>query len=164
MVKINCQKCGLPLGPRDVQFSRHAICPRRIRRQKEPVRIPRKGVDELATEARKFKHPKSRVMLDGREILYVADYKARVREVLERDGYKCIWQVFGGEDGTVDCGAAANNHPHHVVRRSKSRDDRAENLISICDMHHKIAHPEHRTRFGEKPGLPTVDESRPGKF
>lgn len=115
-------------------------------------RVKRKGVDFEATKARKFKNYRSRVMLDGREVLFGADYKRRVREVEERDGYRCQWYLHTIDTAPpkdLHCGAPSNGHPHHLVKRSDGRDDRASNLISICDSHHKLAHPEHRTRFGE---------------
>jgi hypothetical protein len=134
----------------------HRLCPKR-RGAKKVVRVPDKGVDKAATEARKFSDPRSRVMLDGREILYKLDYKRRVREVEERDNYQCKWGKFSestwGKDGIglsinyTHCGAPSNGHPHHKVKRSKLRDDRASNLMAICDEHHKIAHPEHQPRF-----------------
>ncbi len=157
-----CTKCGHEVRERDPNVvHKHRICPKR-RGVKKRVRVQRKGTDALTTMARLFKHPKSRVMLDGREILYGLDYKARVREVLERDGYKCQWPTGPAcnllrpwevplSEHAPKCGGSANNHPHHIVKRSKLRDDRAENLMAICDAHHKIAHPEFRPRWTRKP-------------
>lgn len=97
-----------------------------------------------------YKHPRSRKEPDGREVLFGIDYKMRVKEVEQRDGYRCRWetlQTFStGLSHRVRCCAPSNGHPHHIEKRSKGRDDRAENLMAICDEHHKLAHPEFRVR------------------
>ena len=124
----------------------HQIC-RKRRGRKKAVRVRIKNVDVSATWSRNFKDPRSVVYLDRRERLYGLDYKRRVREVEERDGYRCQWPVtMTGVDASV-CGAPSNGHPHHRVKRSKGRDDRASNLMAICDAHHKIAHPEKQVRW-----------------
>ena len=91
-------------------------------------------------------------MDEGREILFGADYKARANEVLERDRHRCQWPYLipMGLDGIsrqTICNAVANEHPHHKIKRSKGRDDRASNLMAICDAHHLLAHPEFQPRF-----------------
>lgn len=105
--------------------------------------IAHKGWDMEATAARKFRNPKSRMMQDGREILYGLDYQLRVREVLERDHYGCQWPCA---PHPKPCGAPSTNHPHHIVKRSQLRDDRASNLMAICEEHHRLAHPEKQLR------------------
>jgi hypothetical protein len=152
---MKCGKCGREVrpGPNRYWHSRkkwcHQVCPKRKGRKKA-VRVRTKGIDFEATAARDFtcRHGKSVVLLDGRETLHCTDYTRRVREVEERDGYKCQWAVgdFNAEL-YKRCGAPSNGHPHHIVKRSKGRDDRASNLMAICDYHHKIAHPEKQPRF-----------------
>lgn len=159
---MKCGKCGRRLWGRPNTYVHkrkglcHRICPKRKRPrgEKKPARTHIKGVDLVATAARRFKHPKSRVMLDGREILHGLDYKLRVRQVEYLDGHICQWPIvkFKGADVVYVrqndiCGAPSNGRPHHRVKRSKLRDDRASNLMAICDEHHKIAHPEFQTRF-----------------
>jgi len=110
-------------------------------------------VDQEATHARNFADPMSHIMRDGREILYRDDYKQRVREVLERDGGKCQCMIemnYAGETfAHVPCGEPASV-AHHKIKRSKGRDDRAENLVSLCHYHHDAIHKEFKPRFGEK--------------
>jgi hypothetical protein len=156
---MKCGKCGreIPLAypvsrlvMRKLKFS-HRICPKRKGRKKA-VRVRTKGIDFEATAARDFtcRHGKSVVLLDGRETLHCTDYTRRVREVEERDGYKCQWSVQAPPLSFFPqhkCNAPSNGHPHHIVKRSKGRDDRASNLMAICDAHHKIAHPEKQPRF-----------------
>lgn len=127
----------------------HRICPKR-KGHKKAVRVKLKGVDIEATKARNFKNPKSRVMLDGREILLKPDYDRRVREVQERSGYRCEVQreIIGVP--ARQCRAPSCGHPHHVVKRSKLRDDRLANLLDVCEYHASAVHPEHQTRFGEE--------------
>jgi hypothetical protein len=158
---VPCYKCGRPVESmsRAIRANpkrgfAHRICAKR-RGAKKVVRVAIKGVDKAATEARQFKHPKSRVMLDKREILFGLDYKRRVREVEELDGYRCQRVIArlpldlpGIEAHAIKtCGAPSNGRPHHLVKRSKLRDDRASNLSCRCDNCHRLEHPEHQPRF-----------------
>jgi hypothetical protein len=154
-MKWICGKCGRENMPGESWYWNggkeawcHRICPKRKRRKKA-LRLRIKGVDIEATKARKFKHPKSRVMLDGREILYEEDYDVRKLEVERRDKHKCQWVRWQGviPDSPEICGAPSTGQPHHIVSRSDGRDDRASNLMAICDVHHKIAHPEKQPRW-----------------
>jgi hypothetical protein len=169
---LKCGKCGRYLGLHvswaTVRMTRrkglcHRICPSRPKKRGEKKRrrlatMSRKDWNIEATTARNFSDPRSRVMQDGREILFEDDYRLRVAEVLERDNYECQWSVIGAaiptDDGKIKtygmiCGAPANQHPHHIKHRWPKRDDRAQNLMSICDPHNISAHPEKQTRFGE---------------
>ena len=142
-----CGKCGEEVYGRATKKGNHPICRKRAG-HKKVVRV-RMDRDVDATDARRFSDPRSYVACDGRDVLCGKDYDRRKREVLERDGYKCQWVVIARANPTT-CAGAANNNPHHRVKRSKGRDDRAANLIAICDIHHKMAHPEFQTRFSKK--------------
>lgn len=169
---FNCGKCGRNLGEPSsstIYLHKkygycHRVCPKRPRRAKQGrIAKPKEQDTSLRVDwdeilrrqkAGTIVNEDSRIYLDGREKLEGEDYKARAREVLARDGGKCQWPcVRFGEIDVVDetqeqiCGAPANEHPHHIKKRSKGRDDRAENLMAICDAHHKAAHPEHQARF-----------------
>lgn len=91
--------------------------------------------DKEATEARRFEHAKSKVMKDGREILCGQDWKDRVEELRQRSGGRCEQQIKGVI--ATRCRSEAAD-PHHIVRRSKLRDDRLSNLQALCRLHHDL--------------------------
>lgn len=149
---MTCPKCGHAVFGRATKRGAHPICSRRKlkrgeRRRRSIALISKTGWDLEATEARNFKNPRSRVMQDGREVLYGLDYRKRVREVLERDGFRCRVDRIVKKD-RLFCGAPAE-HAHHIIKRSDGRDDRASNLVAICGYCHTQMHPEKRTRFDE---------------
>jgi 5-methylcytosine-specific restriction endonuclease McrA len=49
--------------------------------------------------------------------------------VLERDGWRC-----------QNCGATERLQVHHKQLRSHSGDDSEENLITLCNCYHELAH------------------------
>jgi 5-methylcytosine-specific restriction endonuclease McrA len=74
---------------------------------------------------------RTRTMPDGREILSGYRYEQRRREVLKLDGYCC-----------ATCGSPYNVEIHHKRKRSVLRDDRATNLITLCEDCHRAEHEE----------------------
>jgi 5-methylcytosine-specific restriction endonuclease McrA len=68
------------------------------------------------------------VLPDGREILHGPAYRARRQEALERDGHKC-----------TRCGSSGLQ-VHHRIKRSVARDDRLENLETLCERCHDNVH------------------------
>ena len=113
--------------------------------------------DFPATLARKFKDKDSFISTDGLEFLYRKDWKARVRQCFDRDGYKCQWIIASGVCPTfplapvimeVLCSAPAH-HPHHKIPKGKGGSDDLDNLMAICIQHHRIAHPEKQTRWSK---------------
>jgi hypothetical protein len=158
---MKCGKCGREVrpGPNRYWHSRkkwcHQVCPKRKGRKKA-VRVRTKGVDADLTAhlhiVGGLTDSRSRVMLDGREILYGLDYTRRLREVQTRSGYKCeapTYSLLLRDAGKPPfrCGAPSCGHPHHIVKRSKGRDDRLENLMDVCSYHASAVHPELQTRF-----------------
>ena len=166
---VKCWKCKREIRDpqiwrNDVRLTKkgwcHNACPKRPLKPKQG-RIAKRthsffapSVDTAATCARKFLNSRSRVMRDGREILEGEDYKARVREVEERDEHKCQRELgllveYRLRGDKVICGKPAGGHPHHIIKRSKGRDDRAANLSSRCDECNlsQSDHPEHKTQF-----------------
>jgi len=111
--------------------------------------------DVQATEAKHFFSPKSYVAKDGREVLFGLDWKQRVGELHERSGGRCegeieveVWDshlqhAYSSGFAQVRCTREAA-HPHHRIKRSKSRDDRMKNLIALCFECHLAEHPEKR--------------------
>ena len=61
---------------------------------------------------------------------YPPDWNARRRQILERDGFTC--QAAGCCWRAVDI--------HHETPRSKGGNHRAENLVSLCRVHHALVH------------------------
>lgn len=95
--------------------------------------------DRQATIDKQFLDPRSYVTLDGREVLYGEDWKARVEDLRLRSGGYCEWQYvkLSIKDQVVRCSSQAQD-PHHVKPRSKGRDDRLENLQALCRYHHDL--------------------------
>lgn len=90
-------------------------------------------VNPIATATANFQDPKSYVDWKGREVLKGEDWKKRKRELWERCKGKC--EYFHG--GIAHCFSEAID-AHHVIPRSKGRDDRLENLQALCRFHHEI--------------------------
>jgi len=107
--------------------------------------------DKQATVARHFKDPRSYVAPDSREVLYTKDWKARVAELKERSGGRCeqmvdgfdLHRTVGGWEsrGTKDRCRSEAADPHHIIPRSKKRDDRLANLRALCRLHHNWLDP-----------------------
>jgi 5-methylcytosine-specific restriction endonuclease McrA len=70
-----------------------------------------------------FRQKQPRLRLDARA------YQQLCREILQRDGWRC-----------QGCGATQQLQVHHLQFRSHSGDDSEENLITLCDHCHKLAH------------------------
>ena len=66
---------------------------------------------------------------DGREVLRGAAYERRRRQVLKRDGYRCS-----------RCGSSFGVAVHHRGKRSLGRDDRPDNLETLCGPCHAAEH------------------------
>jgi hypothetical protein len=94
--------------------------------------------DVPATRARKFKHPKSHVTPDGREVLHGDDWDDRRFELLQRSRGQCEYSATG-----TRCTREAAD-PHHVELRSILRNDKLSNLLAVCRRHHEILDREQR--------------------
>src|SRR6266853_368895 len=88
--------------------------------------------DREKTIAQQYLDYRSFMRSDGSEVLYEEDWKARVEELRRRCGGRCEEE---GKYGRCRNEAA---DPHHVIRRSIRRDDRLENLLGLCRMHHDL--------------------------
>lgn len=106
--------------------------------------------DEAEKILRGYTDPRSYVRTDGSERLFGVDWEKRVEEVFIRCEGRCERVNDRGER----CGSDARD-PHHKVKRSRYRDDRAENLRGLCGEHHSDEHPEFQTQFGETEGTET---------
>lgn len=105
--------------------------------------------DREETKRRGYTDPKSRVYFDGRERLHGKDWTKRKREVWDRGGGRCerIVNYVGSMDIPVRCKSEMHD-PHHEITRGKKRDDRIENLIGLCRLHHELAHEKRNPRWG----------------
>ena len=111
--------------------------------------------DFLATERAKilklFRCKGSFVAVDGREFLSRGDWQRRVAEIFERDKRQCQWVIMKDFYPGIPmlCGKRAQ-HPHHIIPKGKGGDDSLGNLMAICAIHHKEAHPEKQTKWSKK--------------
>jgi hypothetical protein len=98
-------------------------------------------VDNEAKKRLGYKHPKSKVRFDGSEVLHGSDWKRRKEELWARCEGRCERIVGVSNDGhyllPIRCQASADD-PHHIVPRSKGRDDRLSNLEALCRRHHEM--------------------------
>lgn len=87
---------------------------------------------------------KSKVFFDGREVLKGKDWKNRKLELWQRAGGRCerIVDLVNG----VRCRSQVDD-PHHLVKRSRGRDDRLSNLQGLCRLHHDFLDPR-KPRWG----------------
>lgn len=90
--------------------------------------------DKELKKARGYVEDKSIVWADGREKLVGQDWKRRRVELWERAKGRCeiIIDMLSGR-----CRSEAHD-PHHVKARSKGRDDRLDNLLALCRLHHDL--------------------------
>jgi hypothetical protein len=97
--------------------------------------------DRQLTEAARFEDSRSFVFKDGREQLAGYDWNQRKKELRDRSKGRCEMHVKAGsqESGITiaRCQAAADD-PHHIIPRSKGRDDRLSNLMALCRYHHNL--------------------------
>lgn len=83
----------------------------------------------------------SRTFPDGREKLSRGDWARRKHELWMRCGARCEFVSATRGRCTKDA-----QHAHHIIKRSKQRDDRLSNLMGLCSEHHWALHPEKRLR------------------
>jgi len=95
--------------------------------------------DKQATEAARFEDARSFIFKDGRECLVGYDWKMRKEVLRQRAWDRHTDQVrceYNNSDGARCRNEAAD--PHHVIPRSKGRDDRLSNLQALCRYHHDL--------------------------
>ena len=100
--------------------------------------------DEAEKKRRGYKHPRSVVRLDGSEVLHGADWRKRRDELRERSDGRCEETV--PYTSNQRCWKEAAD-PHHIVCRSKWRDDRLSNLQALCRDHHDLL-DQRKVRWG----------------
>ena len=101
------------------------------------------GISNINWDKTRALRGDSRVFLDGREKLGKSDWKRRVAELQTRSNGYCEHRP----DGITRCFGQAID-PHHIIKRSKERDDRLTNLLHVCRQCH-ILLDNRKTSFGE---------------
>jgi hypothetical protein len=86
-----------------------------------------------------------RIQPDGREKCTGYQWTKRVRELKARaEGFCEAGQDLEGADalipGHLHHFIGDDGDPHHIVKRSKSRDDRLSNLLWVCHWAHIQLH------------------------
>jgi len=89
--------------------------------------------DEETKKKRGYVERGSIVRYDGSEKLVGKDWRNRKGELLQRSGGRCEWVNSDNQR----CRSFARD-PHHIKARSKGRDDRMENLLDVCPLHHDL--------------------------
>jgi hypothetical protein len=94
--------------------------------------------DEQTKRERGYREKGSLVRFDGTEKLVGSDWKRRKEELWARCEGRCE-RVVGIDDAQqpVRCKAEADD-PHHIVPRSKGRNDSLSNLEALCRRHHEM--------------------------
>lgn len=96
--------------------------------------------DEAEKKRRGYTDPESYVRNDGSERLVGKDWKKRKQELLRRSRGRCErWDVLGKSHDAFCNGEGGE--PHHVVSRSKRRDDRLFNLANLSHACHSAEDP-----------------------
>ena len=99
--------------------------------------------DEVEKRERGYKDKNSLVRPWGAEELHGADWRKRKLQLWHRCGGQCEEEIRPGVRCRNDMRDA-----HHVIPRSKGRDDRLANLKGLCREHHNLL-DKRKTRFGE---------------
>jgi hypothetical protein len=115
---------------------------RKGKREKLGLGPKRKGIgcrdrDEELKAKRGYTNPSTFVRRDGSEKLVGEDWDKRVEEIRERSGGRCEREYATPDNPRVKirCCMEARD-PHHKIKRSIRRDDRASNLEALCPIHH----------------------------
>lgn len=92
--------------------------------------------DREKTIAQMYLDPASFMRAAGSEVLYGEDWKRRKVELRERCNGKC--EYYRDSTGLFEQCQVEAADPHHVIPRSKGRDDRLSNLQALCRFHHDL--------------------------
>jgi hypothetical protein len=93
--------------------------------------------DVQASEAKAYKSNRSHMTVDGRELLYDEDWQLRKWEVWCRGKGLCETHLVPELRHLPLCRNRMDD-PHHLVPRSKGRNDSLDNLAGLCRMHHRM--------------------------
>jgi hypothetical protein len=103
--------------------------------------------DEAEKVIRGWLEAGSYVRRDGSEKLVGRDWRTRKREIWVRGDGRCeriVEEVVCSRGEVLIPEQRCKNEmhdPHHKVERRRGRDDRAENLIGLCRLHHDLLDP-----------------------
>lgn len=132
-----CGKCGHAVFGRATKRGNHPACPRRKHKRghKKAMRLLRHDADHRRAAVMGYKDPTSRVLPDGREILKGDDWIDRVVLLAIRAFQMCQGNLFIDGHGPHEL---IGGDPHHIIPRSKGRDDRLFNLAYVCREAHRL--------------------------
>ena len=99
--------------------------------------------DEAEKQRRGYTNPRSFVRLDGSEVLHGIDWIERVCAVQERANNQCE-----ATNHAELCGRLGSD-AHHVIPRSRGRDDRMSNLLWLSRFCH-IAEDPRKVKWSRK--------------
>ena len=85
-----------------------------------------------------------KVLPEGREICKGHQWTKRVKELRKRAGDWCEAGEHPLMVGHEAHFIGSEGDPHHVVKRSKTRDDRLSNLLWVCRSAHIEIHEKMR--------------------
>lgn len=105
--------------------------------------MPKRDLE--ATAARGFKDKRSYVDKHGRHVLFGEDWKLQKAHLWARCGGRCEQEVCPGgpSDAPMNRCRRPADDPHHIIPRSKGRDDRLGNLLAVCRRHHELLDWKH---------------------
>lgn len=93
------------------------------------------GIHNIDWEKTRKLQGKSRVFLDGREVLGTNDWRRRVAQLQLRAEGRCERLSVLKREHAIGC-SGEGEEPHHIIRRSKKRDDRLSNLAALSHACH----------------------------
>lgn len=92
-----------------------------------------------------FPRPASRVLVKrAKKAKQEANWRAVVKAVNARDGYKC--RVCGKRCDPHATDMLSKGHHHHIVYRSAGGPDTPENIVTLCAVCHDAEHA-HRLKI-----------------
>lgn len=86
-------------------------------------------------ESCEYADPRSYGSVDGREYLFGKDKVRRYWNVWRRDKHRCVVCAVYIPFSEME--------PDHIIKRSAGGDDRAENLRTLCFLHHRGSEGRH---------------------
>ena len=99
--------------------------------------------DEAEKQRRGYTNPRSFVRLDGSEVLHGIDWKERAFRLRQRSNNQCEAKIH--DDLCNRLGSDA----HHIIPRSRRRDDRMSNLLWLSRACH-LAEDPRKVRWSRK--------------
>ena len=95
--------------------------------------------DPIATKLANFADKRSYIHASGRWVLYGLDWQRQVKQLAKRCKGQCEYLIpVDFENLCWERCLRQAHDPHHIIQRSKGRDDRLDNLQALCRHHHNM--------------------------